>query len=171
MVRALLNMHTGFMMCEVCHLKRENFPRAYYDWNGAEIAQFRGDPYGTYYNPKLQKTHKSENFLSRIGVFIDAEGKKRSLMNTWDTAAAKVFVQTVISLGTDEREEKLAFFHRDINKEEISVACDECHSKHSILDFEKLGFDQKTKNNLINLNIKGLVTKYKTFYFPQLFEK
>ncbi|KKL21084.1 hypothetical protein LCGC14_2449020, partial [marine sediment metagenome] len=29
----------------------------------------------------------------------------------------------------------------DIVKKEISVACDECHSTNSILDFNKLGFD------------------------------
>ena len=52
----------------------------------------------------------------------------------------------------------------------VSNTCDECHSKHSILDFDRLGFDKTIQNNLINLNIKGLVTKYETFYFPQLFD-
>ena len=170
MVRALLNMHTGFMTCEVCHLNRQNFSSVYYDWTGAEIAQFTGDPYGTYYNPKLQKTHQSKNFISRISVFILEEGKKYQLMDVWDTAGAKEFVRIEKNLGPDESKKRLVFFHRDINRKEISLACDECHSAHSILDFDKLGFDDKTKNNLINLNIKGLVTKYKTFYFPQLFD-
>ena len=59
-------------------------------------------------------------------------------------------------------------FHRHIAKKEISVARDECHSKHSILDFRHLGFDPKKTHNLMMLNIKGLVTKYETFYFPQM---
>jgi hypothetical protein len=31
-----------------------------------------------------------------------------------------------------------------------------------------LGFDAKKTHNLMVLNIKGLVTKYETFYFPQM---
>jgi hypothetical protein len=99
---------------------------------------------------------------------VDA-GQKHLLLNTWDTTQAETFMQIEKTLDPDETAERLQYFHRDINRKEISVACDECHSTHSILDFAKLGFDEKTKNNLINLNIKGLVTKYKTFYFPELF--
>jgi hypothetical protein len=170
MVRALLNLHTGFMVCEVCHLNRAKFSGAYFDWNGAEIAEFSGDPFGTFYNPKLKKAHKSSRFISRISIFQSVNGKKRSLVNTSDSDEAKEFVRLVNRLTPAEKERRLKFFHRDINRKEISVACDECHSSHSILDFNKLGFDQKTTNNLVNLNIKGLVSKYKTFYFPRLFE-
>lgn len=169
MVRALLNLHTGFMVCEVCHLNKANFPDSYYDWNGAEIADFSGQPFGTFYNPNLKKAHKSNHFISRISVFTLANGEKRSLVNTRDSGKAKEFIRLINSLTSAEKEKRLAFFHRDINRKEISVACDECHSTRSILDFQKLGFDQKTTNNLVNLNIKGLVIKYKTFYFPMLF--
>ena len=73
------------------------------------------------------------------------------------------------NLNPVEKNKALAYFHQDVEKKEISVACDECHSSHSILNFSKLGFDQKKTSHLIYLNIKGLVTKYKTFYFPNLF--
>lgn len=52
---------------------------------------------------------------------------------------------------------------------EISAACDECHSQNGILDFQKLGFSERKANDLRYLNIKGLVTKYDTFYIPNLF--
>ena len=67
--------------------------------------------------------------------------------------------------------ERLTFFHRDVEKKGISVACNECHSADGILDFGKLGFDEKKTKHLIYINIKGLVTKYKVFYFPKLFER
>jgi hypothetical protein len=171
MVRALLNLHTGFMVCSVCHLKKENYPNRYYDWNGSENADFIGEPFGTFYNPKLKQARKSKHFLSRISVFTTVQGKKKSLMNTWDTAAAKEFSLSRHDPNDDAVKARLAFFHRDINRKEISVACNECHAEKSILDFKTLGFDEKTHNNLVNLNIKGLVTHYKTFYFPQLFDK
>ena len=171
MVRALLNLHTGFIVCSVCHLKRENYPGSYYAWNESENADFIGKPFGTFYNPKLKQARKSKHFLSRISVFTTVQGKKKSLMNTWDTAEAKKFILGKNNPDDDAVKARLAFFHRDINRKEISVACNECHAEKSILDFKALGFDEKTHNNLVNLNIKGLVTHYKTFYFPQLFDK
>ncbi|UCH20796.1 MAG: hypothetical protein JSU83_20050 [Deltaproteobacteria bacterium] len=170
MVRAFLNMHTGFMICEVCHLKKENFQNCFYDWKDTENADYIGEPYGTYYNPKLKKAHKSAHFISRIAVFEKLSNKRRLLMNNRDTQKAKEFVVNQKHFKPDERDKRLRYFHRDINRKEISVACDECHSSHSILDFRRLGFSRNTSNILINLNIKGLVTKYKTFYFPDLFE-
>ena len=92
-------------------------------------------------------------------------------MNTWDTADAREFILKQKNLSAAAQQKRLDFFHRDINRKEISVACNECHAEKSILDFKALGFDEKTHNNLVNLNIKGLVTHYKTFYFPQLFDK
>jgi hypothetical protein len=171
MVRALLNMHTGFMVCEVCHLKKEKFQNCFYDWKDTENAEYIGEPYGTYYNPKLKRAHKSEHFISRIAVFEKLNSRNRLLMNNWDTRKAKEFVAIQKRLKPQEKDKRLKFFHRDINRKEISVACDECHSHHSILNFKKLGFGKYVENNLINLNIKGLVTKYKIFYFPNLFDQ
>lgn len=168
-VRALLNMHTGFMVCNVCHLKKENFPDFIYDWKDTDNADFSGKPFGTYYNPKTQTAHKSEHFLSRIAVFVGNNGKRQLTFNSEDTHKAREFRLKEKYLTADQKAKGLNYFHRDIAKKEISVACDECHSSHSILDFKQLGFNDKTAGNLKGLNIKGLVTKYKTFYFPELF--
>jgi hypothetical protein len=170
MVRAFLNMHTGFMICEVCHIQREKFKGLSYDWNGSENVEFKGKPYATYYNHGTGKIEKHTDLVSRIAVFTIKKGKKRLLMNTWDTKKANRFMREEKNLEAAEKDKKLQYFHKDIARKAISVACDECHSSHSILDFHKLGFDEKITQNLINLNIKGLVTKYKAFYFPQLFD-
>jgi hypothetical protein len=169
LVRALLNMHTGFMRCEVCHLRKENFPDFAYDWKDTENAVFGGQPFGTYYNPKTKRAHKSTHFISRIAIFIKDDGKRLLIINSEDTPKATEYMFRESNLKPDQKEKRLDYFHRDIAKKEISVACDECHSSHTILDFRKLGFDEKKTHNLIALNIKGLVTKYKTFYFPDLF--
>jgi hypothetical protein len=169
LVRALLNMHTGFMRCEVCHLRKENFPDFTYDWKDTENAVFGGRPFGTYYNPKTKRAQKPENFISRIAVFIKDNGKRQLIINSEDTRQATEYMFQERNLKPTQKEKRLNHFHRDIAKKEISVACDECHSSHTILDFRQLGFDEKKIHNLISLNIKGLVTKYKTFYFPDLF--
>ncbi len=169
LVRAFLNMHTGFMFCEVCHIKRGKVNHLVYDWEDTENADFSGEPFGTYYNPQTNKAHRAEHFISRIAAFSMDKDKKLGLMNIQDVGQANEFILTEKTLKTEAKKKKLTYFHRDIERKEISVACNECHSAKSILDFEKLGFDKKKTKDLIYLNIKGLVTKYKTFYFPDLF--
>ncbi len=169
LVRGFLNLHAGFMFCEVCHINRSKFNNLSYEWESSESAEFSGAPFGTFYNPQTKKARKSKHFISRITAFAPQNGKNRSLTNTWDTAKAKAYVRKEKNLKPDEKEKELTFFHKDIEKKEISVACNECHSANGILDFNKLGFDEKKTKDLIYTNIKGLVTKYKTFYFPNLF--
>ena len=170
LVRGLVNMHTGFMYCEVCHIKRAKLKNTSYDWADTENADFSGEPFGTYFNPRTRTAHKSEHYISRIGIFSKENGKKQVLMDSEDTLKAKEFLAKEERLKPDEKEKQLSYFHRIIEKKEISVACNECHSTKSILDFHQLGFDEKKKKNLMYLNVKGLVTKYKEFYFPHLFE-
>jgi hypothetical protein len=170
-VRALLNMHTGFMLCDVCHVKKEDFPELTYNWKETENADFSGEPFGTFYNPKTKTAHKGEHFISRIAVYVKNDGKKQLIINSGDTRQANAYLLKEKALSAEQKTKSLAHFHRHIAKKEISVACDECHSTHSILDFRQLGFNELQTNHLMTLDIKGLVTKYKTFYFPELLGK
>ncbi len=142
-VRAFLNLHTGFMLCEVCHMKKDELKGLSYEWMGSETAAFSGEPFGTHFNPELGKASKSKNFISRIAAFDTKKGKKQLLINTWDVAKAKAYIETEKSLTPVEKTRKLDLFHKDIAKKKISVACNECHSEDSILDYKKLGFDEK----------------------------
>lgn len=170
-VRAFLNMHTGFMFCEVCHINRGKVNHLVYDWEDTENADFSGEPFGSYFNPRTNSAHKAdEHFISRIAVFSMDKGKKQGLVNVQDTKAANEYILLKKDMKPEVKKEKLTYFHRDIERKEISVACNECHSIKSILDFDKLGFDEKKTKHIIYINIKGLVTKYKVFYFPKLFE-
>jgi hypothetical protein len=171
LVRALLNMHTGFMLCDVCHLKKDSFPDTVYDWKDTENADFSGQPFGTFYNPHAATAKNSLHFLSRIAVFVKENRTKQLTFDPQDTHKARRFKLLEDSLTAEQKAEQIEYFHRNTAKKQISVACDECHSSHSILDFRQLGFDDITTSHLTSLNIKGLVTKYKTFYFPELFGK
>ena len=48
--------------------------------------------------------------------------------------------------------------------------CSRCHTeeKKSYLPFRALGFSDRRISDVTNLNIIGLVEKYKTFYMPKL---
>lgn len=171
LVRGFLNMHIGFMTCEVCHLKKKKIDGMTYQWRDSENARFSGEPFGSFFNPAGGKAGNPTGFISRITIYTIQKGKRLSLVNTRDTAAAKAYNPKQHAQTDAQKTKQLAFFHRDIEKRQISVACDQCHSPHSILDYADLGFDRNKQSRLENLDLKGLVTKYKTFYLPQLLTK
>lgn len=191
-VRALLNMHTGFMLCEVCHIRKEHLENLVYDWKAPEEFEYTGEPYGTLQKQEVKNEKKPKSvimkmlhilsdekdpkepthikhLISRIAVYKTDGDNKTLFVNTQDNEKAREFLEKEKNMGGSEREKELKFFHRDIGKKEISVACDECHSEKGILDFRKLGFNENKAKDLQYLNIKGLVTKYETFYIPNLF--
>ena len=170
-VRAFLNMHTGFMVCDVCHIKKEYLPEFTYDWKETDNAYFGGEPFGTYFVPKRKSAHKLDHLIFRIALFVKNNGKKQLIVDPEDTVKAQNYRYSEKDLTPDQKAKGLDYFHRHIAKKEISIACDECHSDHSILDYKQLGFDAMKTNHLVTMDIKGLVTKYKTFYLPELLGK
>jgi hypothetical protein len=190
-VRAILNMHTGYLVCEVCHLKTDSQDKLLYEWKKPEAFEYIGEPYGTHKKHKKgdpgkkksviskmlrlfsadddDEDHKHEYLLSRIAVFSVEKGKKKILINTRDTGKAKAYMKKEKNLSQEEKEAELEYFHRDIARKEISVACDGCHSPDGILDFRRLGFNEMQTKDLQYMNIKSLVTKYDEFYLPNLF--
>ncbi len=171
LARAFINMHISFMTCETCHINRDKYKTLDYDWTNSETAEFAGQPFGARFNPKIGDASGSEHFISRIAVFSVGNGERKSMLNTWDTEKAKEYLAQEKQMAPDEKKARLDYFHRDIHKAEISVTCNECHSNDTILDFKALGFSDKTAHDLININIKGLVTKYKVFYLPDMFRQ
>ncbi len=171
LARSFINMHISFMTCETCHINREKFEPLHYDWTDSETADFEGEPFGARFNPNLGPEANSTHFISRISVFSIKGKKKKSLVNTRDAKKAREFLAEEKKLNESEKEERLGYFHRDIHKAKISVTCNECHSKNTILDFKQLGFSEKKAKDLVYLDIKGLVTKYKVFYFPHMFRQ
>jgi hypothetical protein len=169
MVRALINMHTENMICEVCHIRRENFPHLVFSRKEARLGASGGRSHKSDRNGERKRVENGGVVGSRIALFAMKEGKKRMIMNTWDAEKASKFLGKEKNLSEDERKRQLEYFHKDVARKEISVACDECHSPKGILNFQELGFNEKQAKNLIHLNLKGLVTKYKIFYFPDLF--
>lgn len=171
LTRALLNMHTGFMVCSVCHVKKGAFEALAYEWTDKENAEFKGEPFGTFFNPRISQGKTSEHFISRIAVSGMRQGARQDLMaeSDQDKAQAAAFSQEEGRLAPAEKERRLTKFHRNVERKAINAACNECHSRGNMAFFENLGFDPLKADHLATLNIKGLVTKYRTFYFPKMF--
>lgn len=168
LVRAFLNMHTGYMVCEVCHLDRSKYTVSRYDWIQAKDVEFQGDAFGEFYTPKQKITEKPKSTLSRIAPYGVREGKQQALINTWDTDGAIKVCSSKSRLGKDEMAVEISHYHRDVVKMERTTACEECHSSQSLIDFRAIGFSKERTENLINQNIRNIIKKYKVFYMPAM---
>lgn len=169
LVRAFLNMHTGFMFCETCHIDNKKFSELSYEWISTDNIEFVGEPFGSYFKPHPDQAQQRKNVISRISVYQTSNGKKESLINVRDVPNSRLFLKVQDEMEASARKKELDDFHKDMAKKEVSVACNGCHATTGIMDFEKLGFDEKKAYNLANMNLKGLVNKYKIFYIPHLF--
>jgi hypothetical protein len=58
-----------------------------------------------------------------------------------------------------------------VNVKEKGHDCKTCHSDKGILDFKKLGFADNRIEDLVQLNVKGMLTKYEEFFLPDLLKE
>ena len=75
LVRAFLNMHTGFMFCEVCHIDRNKINHLVYDWENSENAYFSGEPSITLEPTK--PTRQTNTSFPGLQFFRSMETKRR----------------------------------------------------------------------------------------------
>jgi len=172
MIRTLLNMHTQFIGCMTCH----NDPRkidekslSFYWLNYSGIT-VKGPPYGTSIDRKTGFLVDTDNFYSKVVAYTSRNGKNELLEVTEDSPDVKEFIQVREKLSDKDRESVKKAFHKIVSPK--GRFCTRCHTneKKSYLPFRKLGFSDRRVSDLTNLNIVGIVQKYRQFYMPNLFK-
>ena len=162
-VRAIFNLHSAHLYCEVCHLDLARPEPLSYGWGPGYTFTFTGKPFGN-----VVGESDGGYVVERIGVF-EGNGEGRKLIqHTEDLAAVGAFMLRA-SLSENELRSELDFFHRGIVRKKITVACAECHKQQGRLDFRGLGYGELRAEELESLNMRGWATRYDTFYFPKLF--
>ena len=171
--RALLNMHTFYLSCESCHNKAagvegmagaEGVSYGWLDPAGADPS--RGH-YGTRYNP-LSGSLIRVNLESRIAPFVTEEGQRRFLVQKKNSPMARDYIHNKDNLNEQEKDFVKKKFHEGVRP--VGHACKACHKPEGILDFEGLGFEVKRRSDLETLSVSGMLTRYETFFLPELFE-
>ena len=168
-IRSLLNMHTQYFVCETCHVKEKEGAKIIYKWYNPLNDNPKGPFFGTSYNPETGNIAKVKDLLSKIAPYFKTKDKIESAIQMQDAPLAQDFMKVRDQLTPEQRDGVKKKFHANIKPK--GHECDDCHAKDGILDFEKLGFSKKRIVDLEELNIKGLMTKYKTFYLPNLFKE
>lgn len=156
-VRGMLNAHSFFMACEVCHIVPKEGERFEYKWlqRGTDT-------------PLTELKGKAGEYGGTIVPFRVEKGVARRLD---ENAAAKQRLDEVGSKddGGDLQKRKgllNAEIHKDLSAK--PVFCDECHKEKGTLDFAQLMYSPQRAQRLTFGEGAAVIKQYKEFYLPSL---
>jgi hypothetical protein len=166
-VRAILNMHDGYIACPVCHFRQDDGHREAKAatankriellWVDRESGEFKHGVKGEYgkYPAQIFPIEYSGQGAGRILTPITQE-------------AAQKFLRMLPELTKDQAVKAREKLHEPLSKE--AVSCADCHKKDGYLDFQALGFPKQRVDHLISTEFVGMIEKYKTFHLPSVID-
>jgi len=168
-IRALMNIHTQFMVCETCHIQDKPGMRIVHKWYSPLTDDPQGPFYGTGYFPDTGLLIKGDGGLTKIAPFYKAgiSDVLRPAIQEQDAPLARDYMKVRDQLSPEQREGVKNKFHENIKPK--GYDCKICHTEQSLLDFKQLGFSDTRIDNLLKLDMVGMLEKYDQFYLPELF--
>jgi hypothetical protein len=170
MVRTLLNMHTQFIGCMTCHADERKAPEAtlVFNWLNYSGIAVKGRPFGTEVESDTGYPVETDDWYSKIVVYRKADGAETLIEITADDPQAREFAAIPTKISDHDREALKKQFHKLVGQK--GRFCSRCHTEEakSYLPLRRLGFSDRRIHDLTNLNIVGLVQKYREFYMPTL---
>ena len=172
MVRTLLNMHTQFIGCMTCHTDSKKVPeeQIVLKWLNYSGIPTKGKPFGTDTDPDTGGLIRTDDYFSKIVPYRRGpDGKEKLLEITENSDEAREFITVRGDLTTQQQGAIKRMFHTMVNP--VGRFCTRCHAEEdkSYIPFRDLGFSDNRITALTNLNIVGIVQKYKKFYIPTIF--
>lgn len=172
MIRTMMNMHTQFISCMTCHIDPKKIPdeNIAFEWLNYSDIKVNGPPFGTDVDPVSGLLVKTDDYFSKIVPYDVSGGKRELLEMTEDSTEVQEFVAVKDKLSDRDRIAIKNRFHKLVSPK--GRFCSHCHKEEaeSYVPFRKLGFSERRVDDLTNLNIIGLVEKYKKFYMPNLLD-
>jgi len=173
MIRTLLNMHTQFVGCITCHVNNEKIPEEEltFRWLNYSGIKVNGPQFGTAYDEETGDLIETDDQYSKIVAYRKKANGEEELLEITETAPeAAEFIAMRGQLTTQQQGSVKKMFHTIVNP--IGRFCTRCHVAEEgkgYLPFRELGFSDSRAAGLTNLNIAGLVQKYKEFYMELVF--
>ncbi len=160
-MRALLNMHTYFIACEICHVRRAPEDNTiFFAWidyeTKQEIYEIEEENWG--------------NYGAKIIPFKKIGRKEPVRMDKpLNEQYAIDYLKNSFSWSTEKRAKAKAIIHEGHVKNPI--LCNECHAKDGYLPFEEeLLYSEKRASQLFGTAAAGMVERYIEFYLPTMFD-
>ncbi len=157
-IRSLLNMHTYFFACEVCHVRKDSLKgKVKFVWfdnkTGAVVKQLKGN--NGVYGAML------------VPVLITADGKKIR-MDQMNKDFVEEYLKVKDKLTPEEQAKAKALLHRHLSRK--PVQCNECHRKDGYLNFVAIGYSPERAKSLYRTEVARMIGRYMKFYLPTMFD-
>lgn len=173
MIRTILNMHTQFVGCLTCHADADKIPEEelVFRWLNFTGIDVEGKPFGTETDPVTGGLFATDDFYSKIVLYRKKDGQEELIEIPESRPDARDFIPMRSQLDTAQQGAAKRRFHAHVNP--IGRFCTRCHSPEdeSFLPLRELGFSDVRVAALTNLNIVGIVQKYREFYIPTIFKQ
>jgi len=157
-VRSLLNFHTGFMACAVCHVRKD--PKAqdhFFIWvdrvTGITSLAVEGE-YGKY---------PAKIFPVKI-----MGGGQQEIIRPVSQQSAREYLELKDKFTPDQAAKAKIKLHEKLSKK--PVFCMDCHKKDGYIDFAKLGYPRNRVDHLASTEVASMIQKYETFYLPEVID-
>ena len=167
MIRTLMNMHTQFVGCMTCHVDEKKIAEKdiqlrWLNYSGIEV---KGQPFGIVYDQNSGDLKKTDDYFSKIVAYTETGGEEVLLEIGPDDFQLLKFKEYPSDADKDSLKEQ---FHNNVKAR--GRKCSRCHvnEQESYIPFRKLGFSERRIGELTNLNLVGLIEKYKRFYITNL---
>ena len=154
-VRSLLNFHTGFMACSVCHVRKASDDMDYvFVWVDRQTGMITMSVKGEFgkYPAKI------------FPAQLTARGQRRIFQPVGEKEAEE-FLRLKDKFTPDQMAQAKIKLHEGVSKK--PVFCNECHKKNGYFNFTKLGFPQNRVDHLTSTEVVGMIENYETFYLPE----
>ena len=154
---SFLNLHTGFMACEVCHVQKDfKGSSHYFAWVDLETGKKSMKAKGGYgkYDAKIVPVKKVKGRHERLDKLIDEK------FQDFYSSLKEMQYQA------EHRDDLMKIHEYNLSKK--AVICLDCHKKDGYLDFSTLGFPRRRINQLTSSEVSRMVGKYETFYIPKM---
>ena len=168
--KAIMNLHTEFLTCHSCHVKIEHSERVTFDWINPTEFKPKGKPYGTAIDTATGLFAETDDHYSKLTPFVQVNGTWKPVTSAEGVDEAKKYMEQGSTYAPDKKKEIEDRLHRGTELKEF-IKCSACHTTGGMMNFTKLGFEPARINQLVKMEIGGMLTNYDVFYFPQIFEE
>jgi hypothetical protein len=154
--RSYYNMHTFFMACETCHIRKEQDSTIQFKWfddrTGKVLSAVKGQ--NENYEAKIVPVRPARKGFERLDTFPEEK-------------LALDFLKNKDSYTPEQKENIKQQLMKHVSKK--PVICEECHCKDGYLNYSDLGYDANRSADLSRIEIVKLIKEYNEFKFPAMF--
>jgi len=154
--RSYYNMHTFFLACETCHIRKEQGSAIQFKWfddrTGRQLKQVKG---------------QDENYGAKVVPVIPSGQEFERLDAFPEEKLALDFMKNKDRYTQEQRDKIQQQLMKQVTKK--PVTCEECHCKQGYLNYSELGYNAVRAADLSRIDIVKMIKEYKDFKFPVLF--